>query len=106
MRPEGWSPVSVLDDVADRLALHPLPMAYRPDRFLRALPGARRDIRALIERHDYLSFAIGGLFGDWGAVSCLLAHRMGRPFAVWTDNRKSRGRRPRRAGGGTGCATG
>ncbi|WP_397544118.1 glycosyltransferase [Roseovarius salis] len=87
--PAGWSPVSVLDDVADRLTLHPLPMAYRPDRFLRALPRARRDIRALIEQHAYLSFAIGGLFGDWGAVSCLMAHRMGRPFAVWTDRVES-----------------
>jgi glycosyltransferase involved in cell wall biosynthesis len=87
--PVGWSDVEGLSDISDRLRLCPLPMAYRPDRFFRALPGVRREIRALIQGHDYLSFAIGGLFGDWGAVSCLLAHRMGRPFAVWTDRVES-----------------
>ena len=87
--PEGWSDAGGLGDLSDRLALFPVPMAYRPDRFLRALPGVRRDIRALIREHEYLSFAIGGLFGDWGAVSCLTAHRMGRPFAVWTDRVES-----------------
>jgi colanic acid/amylovoran biosynthesis glycosyltransferase len=45
--------------------------------------------RSLIEEADYLSFAIGGLFGDWGAVACFEAHRLGRRFAVWTDRVES-----------------
>ena len=44
----------------------------------------------MIEDADYLSFAIGGLFGDWGAVACFEAHRMKRPYAVWTDRVESR----------------
>ena len=83
--PPGWAPLPPLEGIT----LHPLPMAYRPDRFLRALPAARRRIRALIGQADYLSFAIGGLFGDWGAVACWQAHRMGRRYAVWTDRVES-----------------
>lgn len=87
--PAGWSPAAALDGIAARLTLEPLPMAYRPDRFLRALPATRARIRGLIAGHDYLSFAIGGLFGDWGTLACLTAHRMRRPYAVWTDRVES-----------------
>ena len=73
----------------ERIEVVPLPQAYRPDRFIARLPAARRQLRALIERADYLSFAIGGLFGDWGAVACVEAHRLGRPYAVWTDRVES-----------------
>jgi glycosyltransferase involved in cell wall biosynthesis len=67
----------------------PVPVAWRPDRFLAHLPSVRQRIREMIGRADYLSFAIGGLFGDWGAVACLEAHRLGRKFAVWTDRVES-----------------
>ncbi len=83
--PDGWEPLGL----PDRVELHPLPMAYRPDRFARAYRGTRAQIRALIARADYLSFAIGGLFGDWGAVACLQAHAMRRRYAVWTDRVES-----------------
>ncbi|MEP2718307.1 glycosyltransferase [Pseudophaeobacter sp.] len=87
--PAGWVPIGAhLKDLA-RVAIEPLPMAYRPDQFLRALPQTLRRIRALIAQSDYLSFAIGGLFGDWGSVSCLTANQMRRPFAVWTDRVES-----------------
>lgn len=88
--PPAWVPLE--DGVGTNMArieIHPVPMAYRPDQFIRHLRPVRRQIRALIERADYMSFAIGGLFGDWGAVSCLEAHQMGRPFAVWTDRVES-----------------
>ncbi len=87
--PPGWVPVSDTGPSLDRVQLELLPPAYRPDRFFRALPTVQRRIAELISRARWLSFAIGGLFGDWGAVAALTAHRMGRPFAVWTDRVES-----------------
>jgi glycosyltransferase involved in cell wall biosynthesis len=87
--PEGWTPLGATDAPRERIEIAPIPSAYRPDRFLRRLPAERRRIRALIARADYLSFAIGGLFGDWGAVACFEARAMGQPFAVWTDRVES-----------------
>ncbi|WP_146345028.1 glycosyltransferase [Phaeobacter marinintestinus] len=88
--PTGWIPVTDCADWFERVTIDPLPMAYRPDQFLRAFSATRAHIRDRIDTAEYLSFAIGGLFGDWGSVSALLAHRMGRPFAVWTDRVESR----------------
>ena len=87
--PPNWVPVGEVGANLSRIEIHPLPAAYRPDRFLRHLGPVRQRIRALIRRADYLSFSIGGLFGDWGSVACLTAHGMGRPFAVWTDRVES-----------------
>lgn len=75
---------------AERMTFVPLPMAYRPDRFLAHLPSAARQIRAGIVQADYLCFSLGGLWGDWGAVASILAHRMGRNYSVWTDRVESR----------------
>lgn len=87
--PGGWVPVADADLRLDRVRLEPLPMAYRPDQFLRHFQPARQRIRTLIAESRWLSFAIGGLFGDWGAVAGFAAHGMGRPFAVWTDRVES-----------------
>lgn len=87
--PAGWIPVSDTGSKLDRVRIEPLPMAYRPDQFLRAFAPTRNRIRELIGEARWLSFAIGGLFGDWGAVAAFTARRMGRPFAVWTDRIES-----------------
>lgn len=87
--PAGWLSASEQATALARVRIEPLPMSYRPGVFLRRLPETRRRIAALITQAQYLSFAIGGLFGDWGAVAALTAHRMGRPFAVWTDRVES-----------------
>lgn len=87
--PPNWVPLDRIGPDRDRVTLVPLPAAWRPDQFLRALGPGRAVIGEQIGRADFLSFAIGGLFGDWGAVAGLLAHRMGRPFAVWTDRVES-----------------
>ena len=87
--PAGWVPLRQFPEALSRVSIEPLPMAYRPDQFLYSLPQTLSRIRELIKEADYLSFAIGGLFGDWGAVSCLAAHQMQRPFAVWTDRVES-----------------
>lgn len=87
--PPQWQPLATLGPLLDRIEIVELPVAWRPDRFLRHLPAQRRRIRDAISRADHLSFAIGGLFGDWGAVGCLAAASMGRPYAVWTDRVES-----------------
>ena len=87
--PPSWIPLASLGPALERIEIHPLPMAYRPDRFLRHLGATRHRIRALIARADYLGFAIGGLFGDWGAVACVEAHRLGRRYFLWADRVES-----------------
>lgn len=87
--PQSWRPIETVGENLSRIRILPLPTAYRPDQFLRHYRTTRDLIRAEIEQADYLSFSIGGLFGDWGSVACLQAHRMGRPFAVWTDRVES-----------------
>lgn len=87
--PVGWVPVADAGSKLDRVRFEALPMAYRPDQFLRQLPATRRRIAALIAEARWLSFAIGGLFGDWGAVAGFTAREMNRPFAVWTDRVES-----------------
>lgn len=87
--PSNWVSIEAVGPNLARIEIEPLPMAYRPDQFLRRYSATRRRIAALIERADLMGFAIGGLFGDWGAVSCFEAHRQGRPYYVWTDRVES-----------------
>lgn len=87
--PKGWVRVSEAGAALDRVRLVPLPMAYRPDRFLRHLPATRRVIAEEVGKARWLCFGIGGLFGDWGSVACLTADRMGRPFSVAADRVES-----------------
>ncbi len=68
-----------------RIELVRLPWAYRPDHFVKAWRPTRRVLAGLIPRAEYLQFAIGGLFGDWGSVASLEAARQGRRFAVHAD---------------------
>ncbi len=71
------------------LEIHCLPAAWTPGGFVRHLPRTRTLLRDLIARATHLQFAIGGLWGDWGAVAALLAARDGREAAVWTDRVES-----------------
>lgn len=87
--PKSWGPLELVGPALERITVVPLPMAYRPDRFLRQLPAVRRQIRDLIAQADYISFAIGGIFGDWGSVACHEAWKMGRPYGIWTDRVES-----------------
>ena len=87
--PPTWVPLERVGPNLDRIQIEPLPTAWRPGRFLRLLPATRRRIGALIDEADYLSFAIGGLIGDWGAVACIEAARRNRAHAVWTDRVES-----------------
>jgi colanic acid/amylovoran biosynthesis glycosyltransferase len=75
--------------LGDRLSVVLLPTAWTPLGHLRAYPSIRRRLRDLIDRHDYLQFALGGAWGDWGAVGALLAAKKERKASVWTDRVES-----------------
>lgn len=87
--PPSWIPLQSARLDTKRIQIVPLPTAYRPDQFARHYPATRRQIGQLIDRARYLSFSIGGLFGDWGSVAAMEAHKKGRPFAVWADRVES-----------------
>lgn len=87
--PPSWVPLAQVGPGLERIDLVTLPEAWRPDRFLRALPRALPRIRAAIDRADWLGFSIGGLVGDWGSVAAWAAHRMGKPYYIWTDRVES-----------------
>ena len=87
--PPSWIPIQSSGIDMERVEIVSLPTAYRPDQFARHYAATRRQIGQLIDRARYLSFAIGGLFGDWGAVAAMEAHKKQRPFAVWADRVES-----------------
>jgi colanic acid/amylovoran biosynthesis glycosyltransferase len=87
--PPAWVSLDRIGPALERIELVTLPEAWRPDRFLRALPRALPRIRDAIGRADRMGFAIGGLMGDWGSVAAWAAHRAGKPFYIWTDRVES-----------------
>ena len=74
---------------ADRLEIHPLPLAFTPLRFFQVLRPMMRLLSAQIARSTHRQFAIGGSWGDWGALAAILAARQGRGAAIWTDRVES-----------------
>jgi glycosyltransferase involved in cell wall biosynthesis len=69
----------------NRVQFMALPWAFRLPDFIQNYPHICQMLRQKIQLSRYLSFAIGGLVGDWGAVACLEAMRLKRPYSVWTD---------------------
>lgn len=86
---DGHAPADFVPIDDRRIKFVALPPAYTPHRFAAALLKTRKTLAKVINESDYLHFAIGGLFGDWGSASAIIAHRMRRPFAVWTDRVES-----------------
>lgn len=87
-KPAGYLPVSDIPGV-ERITFVPLPYAYRLDHFATKLPSVVRSLRQHIAGSRYLSFAVGGMFGDWASVAAIVARRMGRKYSVWTDRVES-----------------
>lgn len=80
-----WKPVAEIAG-ADQVQFLPLPFTRSPLDYWWVAGRCRAVIRDAIRRCRYLSFALGGqTFGDWGAVACLEAQELGRPYSVWTD---------------------
>ncbi len=86
--PADRSPIDQVPEYR-RLRFVSLPEAYTPHRFAKALPQTFRLLSKLIDKSDYLHFAIGGLWGDWGSVASLIASGKKRSYAVWTDRVES-----------------
>lgn len=84
-----WMDEVVDADMLSRITIVPLPYAYLPHRFIMALPQTVQLLKFHIQKSNYLHFAIGGLWGDWASVSCLIAHKLRLPYAVWTDRVES-----------------
>lgn len=85
----------------DRLTVWTMPSAWTMLSFLRHYRAMHAELGRLIDAHDYLQFAIGGAWGDWGALGALIAAKRGRKASVWTDRVESEVMRidARRAGG-------
>lgn len=87
--PDANSPTDTISG-ADRLTVVPLPTAYSPHHFAAVLLKTVRLLNNHIAAANYLSFGIGGLWGDWGAIACLIAQHHSLPYSVWTDRVESR----------------
>ncbi|WP_017653687.1 glycosyltransferase [Fortiea contorta] len=79
-----WQPISDLP-CADKLELIPLPFAYKIQDFIKYYSSISQVIKTQIQECQYLCFGICGLIGDWGAVACLEAIKLKRPYAIWAD---------------------
>lgn len=84
--PPSWVPLDQVGPALARIEFVHLPSAWRPDRFLKALPTTRKLIRDALGRVDFIGTTLGGAsFGDWGAVIAREADKLGLPFYIWTD---------------------
>ncbi|MBD2451210.1 glycosyltransferase [Nostoc sp. FACHB-152] len=79
-----WQAIADLP-CADKLELVPLPYAYKIPDFIKTYKTTRQLLSAKIQESEYLCFALSGLIGDWGAIACLEALKLKRPYAVWAD---------------------
>ncbi|MEG3123304.1 glycosyltransferase [Sphingomonas sp. GB1N7] len=86
--PEATSDVCAMFPTAN-LDIRPLPAAWTPIEFFRTLRATRALLLELIGRATHLQFAIGGFWGDWGAVGAILAAKRKRRVAIWTDRVES-----------------
>ena len=70
---------SAIDGIpgADRCTVVCLPRVFFPHHFAAVLPASVKLLKRHIAAADYLHFALGGLWGDWAAVGCVIAQMMG-----------------------------
>lgn len=69
----------------DRVELVTLPHSYRIISYIRNYSRTRKLLAELIVQNKYLSFAIGGLIGDWASLAAVEAIKQKRAYSVWTD---------------------
>jgi colanic acid/amylovoran biosynthesis glycosyltransferase len=72
-----------------RITLQPLPLAYSPAAFFRSRKAVRATLSELIDSHDVVVGAVGGLLGDWGSTLASVCQRRKKPHAVWFDRLES-----------------
>lgn len=71
--------------IGERAELKVFPRAYGPVAMLQHYRAVRSTLRQEIAKHRYLSFTIGGLFGDWPALAGVEAIRQKRRFSAKLD---------------------
>ena len=69
----------------ERIEFVELPPAYTAVQFARHMGATKQLLAEKIRSAKHLSFAIGGLFGDWGAVASIVAVEQHRAYSIWTD---------------------
>ena len=69
----------------DRFEFVQLPWAYSLPQFLKTYASTRQQLAELVQRCEYIQVGIGGLVGDWAAITALEAHRQNRKCAVHAD---------------------
>jgi len=79
-----WRDISTLKQ-PERFEFVPLPWAYSLPQFLQTYPSTCKLLATLIQRCDYLQFAIGGLIGDWAGIAALEARKQRRNYAIHAD---------------------
>jgi glycosyltransferase involved in cell wall biosynthesis len=79
-----WQAITDLP-CADRVELVPLPYAYKIQDFIKTYKTTSQLLSTKIQECQYLCFVLCGVIGDWGAIACLKAIKLKRPYAVWTD---------------------
>jgi colanic acid/amylovoran biosynthesis glycosyltransferase len=72
-----------------RITLEPLPLAYSPAEFFRTRQAVRATLSRLVDSHDVVVGAVGGLVGDWGSTLASVCYGRKKPHAVWFDRLES-----------------
>ena len=79
-----YMPATILKS-RNRVKLIPLPYAYKIGSYIKHYAATRKLIARLIAENKYLSFAIGGLVGDWASLAAIESIKQNRAYSVWTD---------------------
>jgi colanic acid/amylovoran biosynthesis glycosyltransferase len=72
-----------------RISLLPLPQAYSPRDYFRTRRVVRQTLSTLVDSHDIVVGAVGGLLGDWGSTLASVCQHRNKPHAVWFDRLES-----------------
>jgi glycosyltransferase involved in cell wall biosynthesis len=79
-----WKDTATLENL-QRFEFVPLPWAYSMREFFTHYRSTSTLLANLINRCEYLQFAISSLWGDWAAIAALEAKKQNRPYAIHTD---------------------
>ena len=79
-----WQDTATLNR-PDRFEFVQLPWAYSLPQFLKTYASTRQQLAELIRRCEYVQVGIGGLVGEWAAITALEAHRQNKKCAVHAD---------------------
>lgn len=79
-----WKAIAELP-CAGQIEIVPLPYAYKMTEFIKTYKATSQLLRTKIQECHYLCFVLCTVIGDWGAIACLEAIKLKRPYAIWID---------------------